>query len=133
MTSTSNFSRFKQWAYHHENGADPKYSTLVHSLFMTLKGTLLFVFCALSIRYYFFPSSLYPLQPKAPQIGIFLLTYLFAMISSRYLRHGAVAIYEALWACNQSILLAGIGCIIGDALLIRTVLVLVSLDQMLWY
>ena len=54
------------------------------------------------------------------------------MIASRYFQTGCVAIYEALWGCNQCILMAGIGCIVGDAELIRAVLVVVSTDQLLW-
>ena len=125
--------RFTKWAYNHENGSDPKYSTLVHSLFTTFKGTLIFVLTALAIRYYFFDRLAYPLQPAAPAVGVFLLTYLVVMIGSRFLQHGTTALYETLWACNQSILLAGIGCIVGDSFLIRSVLVLVSLDQISWY
>ena len=59
--------------------------------------------------------------------------YLVVMIGTRYMQRDATTIYQALWACNLSILLAGIGCITGDSLLIRTMLVIVSVDQFLWY
>lgn len=55
------------------------------------------------------------------------------MIGSRFLESGCIALYESLWACNQCILLAGIGCLTDDAFLIRTILIVVSVDQLLWY
>ena len=54
------------------------------------------------------------------------------MIGSRYHENGPVAIYEALWACNQSILISGLGLIMGDPMIVRAALVVVSVDQFLW-
>lgn len=124
---------WSSWAYDHSDHEHPKYDTLAHSLIMTLKGTLIYVFVALLIRYKFYEVDSYPLHWSAPYIGVFLLVYLAFMISSRYFQSGCPAIYESLWACNQSILMAGIGCLTGDSFLIRTTLVVVSVDQLLWY
>lgn len=55
------------------------------------------------------------------------------MIATRFIEGGAHALYETLWACNQCILLAGIGCLVADAFLIRVALVVVSVDQLLWF
>jgi hypothetical protein len=42
-------------------------------------------------------------------------------------------LYETLWACNQCIILAAIGCFTKDSFLIRTVLVLLGFDLLMWY
>lgn len=55
------------------------------------------------------------------------------MISTRVMEGGYNALYETLWACNQCILLGGIGCIVRDGFLIRVALVVVSVDQLLWF
>ena len=130
---SSRLKRLREWAYNHSDQSHPKYNTLSHSLTMAIKSTLIFVISSLCIRYYFFPAPRYDLQPAAPYIGVFLELYLLFMITSRYLESGCIALYESLWGCNQCILLAGIGCILGDADLIRTVLIVVSVDQLLWY
>lgn len=44
-----------------------------------------------------------------------------------------MAIYEFLWACNQSLLIGAISMIIQDSHLLRASIVLVSMDQLLWY
>ena len=122
------------WAYNHDNIEHPKYDTLSHSIFMTAKGTLIFALVGLAIRHTFIESDpSQSLVPIAPAIGLFLLAYLVIMISSRYLENGCISIYEFLWACNQSMLLAAIGCLTNDSTLIRIVLVVVSVDQLLWY
>jgi hypothetical protein len=124
---------WSSWAYDHSDHEHPKYDTLAHSLIMTLKGTLIYVLVSLLIRYKFYEVDSYHLHWSAPYVGVFLLIYLGFMISSRYFESGCPAIYESLWACNQSILMAGIGCLTDDSLLIRTTLVVVSVDQLLWY
>lgn len=130
---SSNLKSWSVWAYDHTDHEHPKYDTLAHSSIMTAKGTLLFVIISLFIRYNFYEESPYHLHWTAPYIGIFLLAYLVAMISTRYYENGCPAIYEFLWACNESMLLAAIGCLTGDSFLIRTTLVVVSVDQLLWY
>lgn len=55
------------------------------------------------------------------------------MIVSRYTQNGSVAIYEFLWACNQALLLGALGMIFQDSNLLRVSIVVVSVDQLLWY
>lgn len=121
------------WAYDHSDAKHPKYDTLEHSLLMTGKGTLIFVAASLAIRHLLYDEHPYRLHPSAPYVGIFLLAYLAVMIGSRYYESGCPAIYESLWACNMCMLLGGIGCIMNDCFLLRTVLIVVSVDQLLWY
>lgn len=52
---------------------------------------------------------------------------------SRFLENGPVALYELLWACNQCILVVAMGLLLENALLVRASLLIVSLDQLLWY
>ena len=72
------------------------------------------------------------MRPEAPFVGYFFLMYLCLMIGTRYYENGSVALYEALWACNESLLISAISLIIQDAFIIRAALLLISLDQFLW-
>lgn len=51
MSSMKNWSA---WAYDHSDHEHPKYDSLGHSMLMAFKGSALFVFMALAIRYYFY-------------------------------------------------------------------------------
>lgn len=55
------------------------------------------------------------------------------MISTRFYENGPVAIYEALWACNQTLLISAIALLTNDPFIIRAALVTISFDQLLWY
>jgi hypothetical protein len=55
------------------------------------------------------------------------------MIGSRYTENGSVAIYEFLWACNQALLVGVFAMIFEDSHLLRATIVVVSVDQLLWY
>jgi hypothetical protein len=55
------------------------------------------------------------------------------MMTSRYIENGSVAIYEFLWACNQALLLGAVAMIVQDSHLLRASIVIVSIDQLLWY
>jgi hypothetical protein len=55
------------------------------------------------------------------------------MITSRFAENGSVAIYEFLWACNQALLVGAFAMVVQDSHLLRASIVLVSVDQLLWY
>lgn len=75
-----------EWAYNHNDTEHPKYNTLGHSVFMTFKGTLIFVVGSLLIRYWALDTfEEKVLVDMAPGIGIFLLGYLVVMIGTRYM------------------------------------------------
>ena len=55
------------------------------------------------------------------------------MTPTRFSQNGFVAMYEMLWACNQSLLIVGISIIQGNGGLLRAGLIIASTDQILWY
>lgn len=55
------------------------------------------------------------------------------MMTSRFIENGSVAIYEFLWACNQALLVGTFAMIVQNSHLLRASIVLVSIDQLLWY
>jgi len=73
------------------------------------------------------------MHPSSVIFGYLLLVYLAFMIGSRFIENGSVAIYEFLWACNQALLVGAFSMIVQDSHLLRASIVLVSIDQLLWY
>ena len=73
------------------------------------------------------------MHPSSVIFGYLMLVYLIFMICSRFIENGSVAIYEFLWACNQALLVGAFAMISQDSHLLRASIVLVSIDQLLWY
>jgi len=72
--------------------------------------------------------------PSRPYSGTFLLFYMALTMYYRIkdAKHSA-RFYEMLWGCNMAIALSGLGCILGRPLLVSTGVMIVGLDQLLWY
>jgi len=94
-------------------------------------GMIIFFILAFVLDYFHDPNFSFP---KRSLSGSLLILY---MIITFYLRikeaqHNA-RIYEMLWGCNMAMTLTGIGCILGRPLLVSTGIMIVGLDQLLWY
>lgn len=53
MTHITKLKKYHDWAYNHNDKKHPKYTTLSHSLLITLKSIMIFLFGGLLFRYYF--------------------------------------------------------------------------------
>ena len=69
----------------------------------------------------------------AAAAAFFLGTYTFILLLVRLLATGSMALYEFLWACNISMILATIGIGTCRPILVGAAAVSVSVDQVLWY
>lgn len=72
------------------------------------------------------------LNSVAPEMGYFFLFYFVFMMGTRLYDNGPVAIYESLWACNQALLISAFGLLTHDPMYIRSAMVAISVDQLLW-
>ncbi len=133
MNTPTSDQPFLQWAYNHNNISHAKYSTNKHAIYVTTTGTLAFLLITYLASHLIFTSECQLMRPSSVFFGYLLLVYLVFMIVSRYSENGSVAIYQFLWACNQALLVGAFAMILQDSHLLRATIVLVSVDQLLWY
>ncbi|KAL4494093.1 hypothetical protein ABPG72_016049 [Tetrahymena utriculariae] len=62
-----------------------------------------------------------------------LVAYLVLMMIVRIKQNGSTSIYEMLWACNLAIVMMICGILSNSALTVGASLVIISIDQCLWY
>eukprot|EP01015_Nassula_variabilis_P027832 TRINITY_DN5750_c0_g1_i4.p1 TRINITY_DN5750_c0_g1~~TRINITY_DN5750_c0_g1_i4.p1 ORF type:complete len:236 (-),score=17.78 TRINITY_DN5750_c0_g1_i4:67-774(-) len=62
-----------------------------------------------------------------------LLAYMIALLVTRLKLSGPEALYDLIWACNVGLIVAIYGMYTNNSVLVGSSMVLISIDQVLWY
>ncbi len=65
--------------------------------------------------------------------GVFLLAYYLFVIFGRATFMSSTALYDMLWTCNITMLIAAIGFLIKDPIMMASAASTILVDQALWY
>lgn len=133
---------FITWAFV-PSPQNKKHLTLPHSIFsliLTVASTIYLSDTLSSLFETYFPSTneqdqhVYSFPAWGRSFAVpFLTAYLFIMALTRFSQNGSMALYEMIWACNQAIIMMISGILRGNALTVGASMVMISIDQCLWY
>ncbi|CAI5712260.1 unnamed protein product [Peronospora destructor] len=68
-----------------------------------------------------------------PKVKMFIGLYTMMLVFSRFYEHGTYVLYEMLWGCNVSLVLAIMALSLSNPFLVGVAMVTVSGDHLLWY
>ncbi|KAL4465945.1 hypothetical protein ABPG74_004182 [Tetrahymena malaccensis] len=125
-----------RWAFA-PSATDPKHLKYPHAIFSCLLGFISTILLSGKIQQLL--EAKYPnLKEGLPQWASekalpLLVVYLALMMLVRIKQNGSTSLYEMLWACNLAIVMMICGIIRNSALTVGASLVIISIDQCLWY